>query len=344
MISFDATFFDGKTSQAHRVTVFFDGVSLSIRGETGGIDMKAPIMECSIDPPLGRTKRSVRITGGALLQTDDRKAVDRLGNALGVNRSWNLVHFIESHWKAVAACMAGLVLFLAAVVYYGIPYMSNRVAHSIPPKVTASASNETLKMFDRKLLGPSALPAERQAEVEGVFREVAGALDPDRAGAYTIVFRSGKNLGANAFALPSGTIIATDELVSISGDNNELAGVFAHEIAHVKKRHALRQILQSTGIFFLISLVTGDVTSITNFAAFLPTLLIESGYSRDFEKEADREAGLYLISKGPGTKPFRDLLEKLDASHPGELKLGVFSSHPETVRRIEYLKELERTR
>ncbi len=344
MISFDAALFDGKSSRAHQVIVFFDGVSLLIRGGTDGIDMKVPITDCSVDPPLGRTKRSVRIAGGALLQSDDHRAADKLESALGVNRSWNLVHFIESHWKAAAACMVGLLLFLAAVVYYGIPYMSNRVARSIPPKVTASASNETLKMFDRRLLGPSGLPAERRAEVESVFREVAGALDPERAGTYTIVFRSGKHLGANAFALPSGIIVATDELVSISGDNNGLAGVFAHEITHVKKRHSIRQILQSTGIFFLISLVTGDVASITNFAAFLPTLLIESGYSRDFEREADHEAGLYLISKGPGTKPFCDLLEKIDASHPGELRLGVFSSHPETVERIKYLKELEKTR
>lgn len=341
MTSFDAIFFDGKISKAHRVIVFFDGVSLSIRGETDSIDIKVSVIDCSIDPPLGRTKRSIRIPGGALLQSDNHEAVKTVERALGTNLSWSFVHFLESHWKAVAACMVGLVFTLIAIVYYGIPHMSNRVARSIPPQVTASASKETLKAFDRRLVGPSALPAERQAEIEGVFKEVAGTLDPERADAYTIEFRSGKHIGANAFALPSGIIIATDEFVALAADNNELAGVFAHEIAHVKKRHAIRQILQSTGILFLLSLITGDVTSITNFAAFLPTLLIESGYSREFEREADHEAGLYLISKGLGTKPFRDLLEKLDASHPGSLKLGVFSTHPETVKRIEYLKELE---
>ncbi len=341
MISFDATFFDGKISKAHHVTVFFDGAALLIRGETDGLDMKVPVADCSIDPPLGKTTRCIRIPDGALLQSDNHEAINRLESALGINRSWNFVHFLESHWKAVVVCMAFLALSLLAIIYYGIPYLSNRVAHSIPPRITTSASKETLKIFDKQLLGPSRLPVERQGEIEGVFKEVAGRLDPQRANTYTIEFRSGKRIGANAFALPSGIIIVTDELVALVSDNNELSGIFAHEIAHVKKRHAIRQILQGTGILFLLSLITGDITSITNFAAFLPTLLIESGYSRAFEREADREAGLYLISRGAGTKPFRDILEKLDSSHPGALKPGVFSTHPETIRRIEYLKELE---
>jgi len=111
----------------------------------------------------------------------------------------------------------------------------------------------------------------------------------------------------------------------------------------VKNRHALRSILQSTGVFFLITLLSGDVTSITSFAAFLPTLLIESGYSREFEREADQAAASFLIAGDKGTVPFRKMLEKLDASQPGALKLGVFSDHPETAKRIEHLKELQRS-
>jgi Zn-dependent protease with chaperone function len=238
--------------------------------------------------------------------------------------------------------MACLVLVLFALIYYAIPHVSSRVARVIPPEVTASASKNTLKIFDARFFKPTGLTAGRQDEITGLFTSIARRIDPDGAAGYSLEFRMGNKIGANAFALPSGIVIVTDELISLSESDDELAAIFAHEIAHVKMRHAVRNILQSTGVLFLISLLAGDVTSITNFAAFLPTLLIESGYSREFEREADHVAGSLLIADGKGTRPFRTMLEKLDASQPGALKLGVFSSHPETVRRVDYLREMER--
>ncbi len=342
MIQFDADFFDGKTSMAHPVTVIFDGMTLTAANKTTGSGFRAFIRDCSIEAALGRTKRSIRLPDGELLQTNDDAVVRTLEQALGTNRPWNLVHFLESHWRAVACCMVCLAAALFALVYYAIPHLSNRVAGAIPPEVTTSVSRNTLRMFDMRLVKPTQLAAKRQEEVEKLFRDVARRIDPQQADSYTIEFRSGRRLGANAFALPSGIIVVTDELLSLSGDDDELSAIFAHEIAHVKLRHAVRHILQSTGILFLVSLLTGDITSVTNFAAFLPTLLIESGYSRDFEREADHVAGSLLIAQGKGTAPFRRMLEKLDASNPGTLKLGVFSTHPETMRRIRDLRELER--
>jgi Zn-dependent protease with chaperone function len=342
MTRFDAHFFDGRTSRALPVTVDFDGVTLAFGSEMDGTAVRASIIDCSVDPAVGRTKRSIRLPGGALLQTYDHNAVRTMERSLGVNRSSGLVHFLESRWKMVAVCMVCLALALFALVYYAIPHASMRVARIIPPEVTASASKNTLKIFDARFLGPSGLTAERQDEIRGLFDDVARSIVPGGATGYRLEFRTGKKIGANAFALPSGIIIVTDELISLSESDDELAGIFAHEIAHVKNRHALRSILQSTGVFFLITLLSGDVTSITSFAAFLPTLLVESGYSREFEREADHAAASFLIAGGKGTVPFRKILEKLDASQPGALKLGVFSDHPETAKRIEHLKELQR--
>jgi len=343
MTRFDAHFFDGRTSRALPVTVDFDGVTLAFGDETEGTATRESIIDCSIDPAIGRTKRSIRLPGGGLLQTDDHDAVAALQLSGGFRQSSSLVHTLESRWKTVAASMVCLALVLFALVWYAIPRAAERVARVIPPEVTASASRNTLKIFDARFLGPSGLTSERQDEIRGLFEDVARNIDPGGATGYTLTFRTGKKVGANAFALPSGIIVVTDELVSLSESDDELAAIFAHEIAHVKHRHALRSVLQSTGVFFLITLLAGDMTSITGFAAFLPTLLIESGYSREFEREADHAAASFLIAGGKGTAPFREMLEKLDLSQPGALKLGVFSTHPETARRIEHLKELERT-
>ncbi|MEN6617549.1 MAG: M48 family metallopeptidase [Syntrophorhabdus sp.] len=341
MIEFPASYFDGKISRDHKVTVRVDASSVSITGETEDIAYAFPISAISIEPVVGGVIRSIRLPNGALLQTSDNRSVDALRIRRGTDRSWNFVDFLESRWKMVAGCILFLIFFMFGLVYYAIPYASKHVARKIPFQVTASASDQVLKMLDRQFFRPSTLPQERQSEITAVFNNVTRKIDPLHAGYYKIAFRSGKNIGANAFALPSGQVVITDALVALAINDDELAAIFAHEIAHVKERHAIRNILQGTGVFFLATLLTGDVTSVANFAAILPTLMIESGYSRSFEKEADREAGLMLIADKKGVAPFRDIMRRIDESHPGTMKLGIFSSHPEILERLRYLDELE---
>ncbi len=341
MIYFNADYFDGKTSRAYPVRVTFDGIALVIGNDVQGNFYNAEYGSIEIDPALGRTKRSIRLPNGSLLQTNDHESVNAIERAAGINRSWNRVHYLETHWRAVAVSTLLIVAALVGLVYYAIPRAANYAAQSIPLHVTNSASKQALRMFDQRFFRPSGLNPERQEEVTSLFGQTVSRMDPGNAHNYTVVFRKGMRFGANAFALPSGIIVVTDELITLSGNDDELMAIFAHEINHVERRHALRSILQSTGIFFLVTLLTGDVTSIANFASFLPALLIENGYSRDFEREADNEAGSLLIALGKGTGPFQDILQKIDSSHPETLSLGVFSTHPETVQRIEDLKKLD---
>ena len=86
-------------------------------------------------------------------------------------------------------------------------------------------------------------------------------------------------MGANAFALPNGTIVVTDDLVKLAEHDDELVAVLAHEIGHVVSRHALRRVLQDSGVMLLVAGITGDIVSISSLAAALPTLLIEAKYS-----------------------------------------------------------------
>ena len=80
-------------------------------------------------------------------------------------------------------------------------------------------------------------------------------------------------MGANAVALPAGIIIMTDALVELSENDEELAAVLAHEIGHVRNRHALRALLQNSVVAGSIILVTGDASSAGSIAAGIPTLL-----------------------------------------------------------------------
>jgi Zn-dependent protease with chaperone function len=164
---------------------------------------------------------------------------------------------------------------------------------------------------------------------------------------YQLEFRHGGMIGANAFALPSGIIVMTDELVDISKSDDELVAVLAHEIGHVRGRHALRQMLQAAGVSSLAFALLGDVSSISGILSAAPALL-HAKYSRDFEREADVFAKQWLRENGIAESNFDAILCRISGSHEktkakAKAKAGAkdsdkkgfdyFSSHPSTTER-----------
>jgi Zn-dependent protease with chaperone function len=340
MIKFSGTCFDGKTSKAHSVEVFFDEEFLRVRSEDGGLQLDVRLQDSVITPPLGKARRSIILPGGTRCETDDLGAISALESRMGQNLGMRVVHYLESRWKTVTCCVAGLIICIWAFIGYGIPFFAKKAADSIPPSLTEEISRETLEVLDKRFLAPSELAAEEVERLKEIFQKLKGEVNADLP--YRIEFRKSPLLGPNAFALPSGLIVATDELVELAEDDVELVGVLVHEMAHVEKRHGLRSILQNAGVFLLVAALVGDVASITSAAASLPTILAQSGYSRKFEKEADEAAALYLIQKGWTTKPYQDILLRLSESRPKFPGPSLLSSHPDIAERLNYLQELER--
>jgi Zn-dependent protease with chaperone function len=131
----------------------------------------------------------------------------------------------------------------------------------------------------------------------------------------------------------------TDELVALAEHDDELLAVLAHEVGHVIHRHGLRSAIQSSLLALAIVLVTGDLSSTSGFVAMLPTLLAESHYSRDFEREADDHALAYLLANDIDPGRFADLLVRMEQADGGDaLVVAFLSSHPSTQERIERLR------
>jgi Zn-dependent protease with chaperone function len=209
---------------------------------------------------------------------------------------------------------------------------------AVPVSVLDPLSSQTVTMLDERFFSDSELDATKKQEVRGLFQGVCTDFGQDLR--CEVLFRKGGDaIGANAFALPSGQIIVTDEFVAMAQSPQEIEGVLAHEMAHVQKRHSVRHALQHTGVFLLISALVGDIGSISSLATTLPAILVESGYSREFEEEADRVACLYLLSRGESTVPFQDILIRMTSDQPSGVSL--FSSHPLTDKRVELMQGIE---
>lgn len=340
MIELRGDYFDGKTSRAYSVTAMVDDVTIAIKGEE--IDIaRISLNACEIPPGLGRTRRALILPGGARFETDDLDGVRSVEKGLGKNSGMHIVNVLESKWRLVAACFAGLIFSTWLFISYGIPFIADKAAAAIPTMVTEKISDHTLEVLDEHFFKESILDKEVAESLREAFKALVAGKD-DRFN-FRLEFRSGKGMiGANAFALPSGLILVTDELVELSKKREELLGILYHEITHVEKRHGMRSVLQNAGVFLLVSALVGDVASITSVASTLPTMLAQTGYLRDFEREADREAGLYMIKQGWGTKPLADILGRITKGALDVPGASYLSTHPGTEERLKKLQALKK--
>ena len=344
MIGFEGTLFDGITSRPRPVRVSFSGDRLRIV-DTEGREGVYTRDRFSLEPPLGTSRRFLRLTDGGRCETADAAGFSALERAVGANRGLRLVHILERSWKWTVASLAVLTLCTGLFVAYGIPLLARTAAFSLPMSVLNSLSEETLELLDDTHLEPTELTEEEQAVARRVFEEVHAAVSLQSPP--TLLFRRGGGIGANAFALPSGVVVITDEMVESIATEREMAGLLRHELAHVELRHGLRGVMQSTGVLFVVSLLAGDAGSISSLASTLPVVLVQQGYSRSFEYEADAAAAAYLLERGWGVEPMKDLLVRVTEREDrdgGTVAAALFSSHPELPERLEHLDRLAGSR
>src|SRR5215472_9788716 len=143
----------------------------------------------------------------------------------------------------------------------------------------------------------------------------------------------------NAFALPGGFFFVNSGLILKADNESELAGVMAHEIAHVAARHGTRQATRGTIINYasLPLIFMGGWTGYALYqAAGLAIPLGFLTFSRAFESEADMLGLQYMYKTGYDPTAFVDFFEKietLEKKKPGTMS-KVFSTHPLTDDRI----------
>lgn len=98
-------------------------------------------------------------------------------------------------------------------------------------------------------------------------------------------------MGLNAAAIPNNTIIVTGELVKLSGADEEVLAVLAHEQGHLVQKHSMQKVISNLSAAGLFALVTGDLSDVV--AASI-AVLADAGYSQALELAADDYAMQHL--------------------------------------------------
>jgi len=264
-----------------------------------------------------------------------------------------LAQRMQTRWPVLLGVLAAAVIGLVAFYRYGTPWAAAQITRHVPLEWELNMSQQALAQVDQRWLKPSRLPPERQAALRERFGEllagVAPALKryPAYAPRYELQFRRG--LGPNAFALPGGTVVMTDELVEGAArqglPDDALLGVLAHEIGHVEHRHGTRLVVEQGVLNVGLGLALGDVSSLVSMAS---TVLTGLAYRRQHESESDCFALALMARAQRPTAPMAELLLGLSHDGPQDRPAGQdgtrsnmadwLSTHPATPQRAQLLK------
>ncbi len=233
-------------------------------------------------------------------------------------------------WSVAAA------VSIVCVVLFGLPLIADRLAPLLPDaferRLGEVADSQVRKIFDGKACNN---PAGQKAFVKLVtaIRESAGLDTSVQSGVLSSVI-------PNAFALPGGRIYLFDGLLAKAENPDEIAGVLAHELGHLKHRDSMRGLIRDGSTSFLIGLLFGDITG-SSALIFGSRTLVTSSHSREAETSADGFAIEVMHRLGRPAKPTGELLLRVTGKEGKGL--SIISSHPLSEDRLARMSREDRS-
>ena len=319
------------------------GRRLRVEDDIGTLLAEVPARAVRVSARLARLTRRFDLPDGGIFECDDNDAADALLRALGKRRRGSFTDRLERAWPVVALSLFVTLTTGAFFVVQVIPAVAEWLARETLPAVAHTMSEQTLRALDFGALKPTRLKPADRARATKLFATVA-AHARGGSGAYRLVFRAGGELGPNAFALPDGTIVMTDDLWPLIRNDQEIEGVFAHEMSHVDHAHGLQRVYEASLFPAALAIFTGDVSQISQMGAILPGIIAQSAYSRRFEQQADDDAAATLRRMGGKPSHMADLLERLDKRMCAGKTCppSWIGDHPNTIERAARLRAEDR--
>jgi Zn-dependent protease with chaperone function len=343
----DSALNDGGTREKNRSAIFFDGRSSRRRtvdlalGDRLEIseDGAAPVLWAyvdirEVDGPQG-TLRVMCLSAPPLarLEIRDAQLAAELSSRcprLGENRLDGRAIAKIVGWSLAA------VISIVTLVIVAIPLAADRLAPLMPEaferRLGDAAELQVKTIFGKKTCNGAA----GQKAFDKLLLSLRGAAGLDTSVDSEVL----ETTLPNALALPGGKVILFSDLLARANNPDEIAGVLAHELGHLKHRDNMRNLIHDSGTSFLVGLLFGDVTG-AGALVFASRTLVTSSYSRDVEQSADTFAMDVMGKLGRSPKPMGELLFRVTGKQ-GDSELTILASHPLTEDRLKRMSEADR--
>ncbi len=230
---------------------------------------------------------------------------------------WRSLGWVVASGLAVAGVVWGL--------YAALPLAARPVARAIPVAWEEQLGDgmAVSALADQKICKGE----DGQKALEGLLASIVTANGLERR--FTLHVTADKTV--NAFALPGGHIVLLSGLLNDARSPDEVAGVMAHEMAHILERHAAERLVRAAGVGLLLAWVTGDPSSLIAGAG---GTLLNLSYSRGDESEADARGVSLLETAGLSTGGLSSFFLRLEEHHGKDsLVPQLLSTHPRATDR-----------
>ncbi|WP_019646903.1 M48 family metallopeptidase [Novispirillum itersonii] len=294
-----------------------------------------------VNERIAGVARALLLADGGRFVTADDTGFSALLAAVGHRNRGSGITWLERRGWATLAVLTAVTVLLMLSLRLAIPALSQWVARQVPPALERQIGSGSLTTLDEVMFSPSELPEPDRQRITALFRHLrdTAGLPPD----VSLEFRRGNRLGANAVALPGGPVVLTDELATLIPQDDALAGVLAHELGHLQARHSLQQMIRSTLWLATVTLYIGDDTGVSDLLGGSAMALIDSGYSRNDERDADTYALTLTARAGFRPDGLATAFEALKADcGPGCDSGSLLSSHPGLSERIDRIRRPDR--
>lgn len=325
---------DGRLESAE-----FEGeIWVRVLSNTEGELAASPVCDVQIDTAIGRAPRKLTFGDGSVFETTDFDGFARIDSDLRGKQLHRLERFGPHLITFTIACLVAAFLLWR----YGLDILAGVAVAMTPQVVVEQIDKGTLQTLDFVIAEPSALSEAEKDAARAIYARVIAALPARERDAreFQLLFRDVPAMGPNAFALPGGTMVMTDDLIRSFASKDIIAGILGHEVGHIVEEHGLRRLYRSLGAYILIALLAGDTGPLLEDILLEGNALLSLSFGRAQETAAD-EFGLALSHDAgfdpAGLKAFFVELSAMmggaEAEGPGWL-----SSHPSNKERIEAIE------
>lgn len=299
-------------------------------------ELSGALATATISARLGTIPRHIHFANDAEFTTLDNDGVDRAITAAGITRNPSLIHRMEHNPVIAVTALVLLSMLVSWLFQSGVPALAKRAVALIPPEVERTVATHSIDVLDRVAFSASELDADTQHRLRLEFNQLL--REQGYRQHIALLFRNGNRIGPNAFALPGGVIVVTDQLVRLADDPREIMAVLGHELGHIVNKHGMRRIVENSAVALVMFTLTSDANTVMQAASTFPVMLINSKYSRAYETEADRYGIDFLQRAGISPEYYADILRKLQKAAHESNSSSFLSSHPATAERIKLVE------
>jgi Zn-dependent protease with chaperone function len=320
-----AIYFDGRSSRRRAVSLAFND-RLEINDEEGPLAAWSYDDIRRADSPSG-ILRVTCLAAPALARLEIRDAAvaaDLVSHCTKIDQ-----HLPGRRGVAtIVGWSLAATISIVAVILFGVPLAADRLTPLVPEaferRLGEVADAQVKTVFDGKVC--AGVPGQAAfAKLMNAIRETAG-LDTSVQSAVL------SNPIANAFALPGGKVYLFEGLLAKAENPDEIAGIMAHELGHLKHRDSTRNLIYNGGTSFLVGLLFGDITG-SGALIFASRSLLTASYSREAEQDADTFSIDVMHRLGRSPKPMGELMFRVTGKE-GDRGLSILASHPLTEDRL----------